>query len=96
MLRINQTTTDQDLALALEDEHGTFLAQKGGQCFVVVAQEGHSIASLRSVGRQFVEAAPTAGEQPWFITKISNSTEALTEQPGYSREKRRERIEQRV
>ncbi len=96
MLRINQTTTDQDLALALQDEHGTFLAQKGGQCFVVIAEEGHSIASLRSVGRPVVEATPTAGEQPWYITKISSSTESLGEVPGFSRDRRRERVEQRV
>jgi hypothetical protein len=98
MLRVNQSTTDQDLALALENEHGTFLAQKGGQSFLVVAEEGHSIASLRAVGRPVVEVTPPgAGEQPWVITKISNSTEILSEASGYGRERRsRERVEQRA
>ena len=94
MLRVNQTTTDQDLALALENENGTFLAQKGGNCFLVVSEEGHSIASLRSVGKP-VETAPTATDQPWYITKISNSTEVLSDQSSYGGSRRRERVEQR-
>lgn len=73
MLRTNQSTTDVDLALALENEEGTFLAQKAGQSFLVVAEKGHSIASMRSVGQH----AETS--DPWFITKIGNSTDVPLE-----------------
>lgn len=74
MLRTNQSTTDVDLALALDNEEGTFLAQKAGQSFLVVAEKGHSIASMRSVG-QVLAVPPPAASDPWYITKISNSTE---------------------
>jgi hypothetical protein len=78
MLRTNQSTTDVDLALALENEEGTFLAQKAGQCFLVVAEKGHSIASMRAVG-QVLPVPPPAASDPWYITKISNSTELTGE-----------------
>jgi len=87
MLRTNQSTTDIDLALALENEEGTFLAQKAGLSFLVVAEKGHSIASMRAVG-QVLPVPPPAASDPWFITKISNSTEVSAERtgvPGYNR-----------
>jgi hypothetical protein len=87
MLRTNQTTTDIDLALALENEEGTFLAQKAGQTFLVVAEKGHSIASMRAVG-QVLPVPPPAASDPWHVTKISNSTEVIGERngsPGYGR-----------
>ena len=74
MLKTNQSTTDVDLALALENEEGTFLAQKSGQAFLVVAEKGHSIASMR--------AMPPAASDPWYITKIGNSTEIAPEGSG--------------
>jgi hypothetical protein len=74
MLRTNQSTTDVDLALALENEEGTFLAQKAGQSFLVVAEKGHSIASMRAVG-QVLPVPPPAASDPWYITKIGTSTE---------------------
>jgi hypothetical protein len=76
MLRVNQNVQDEDLALALENEEGTFLAQKSGLSFLVVAEKGHSIASIRSVGQVLPIQPPNANE-PWFITKISNSTEVM-------------------
>ena len=84
MLRTNQNTTDIDLALALENEEGTFLAQKGGQTFLVVAEKGHSIASMRAVGQVLPVPQPAASD-PWFITKISNTTDAMNERSGYGR-----------
>jgi len=78
MLRTNQSTTDIDLALALENEEGTFLAQKGGQSFLVVAEKGHSIASMRAVG-QVLPVPPPMASEPWFVTKISPSTEVTGE-----------------
>jgi hypothetical protein len=81
MLRTNQSTTDVDLALALDNEEGTFLAQKAGQSFLVVAEKGHSIASMRAVG-QVLAVPPPAATDPWYITKISNSTEVTMEAAG--------------
>jgi hypothetical protein len=75
MLRTNQSTTDVDLALALENEEGTFLAQKGGQSFVVVAEKGHSIASMRAIG-QVLQVPTPAASDPWYITKIGSLTES--------------------
>jgi hypothetical protein len=78
MLRTNQSTTDVDLALALENEEGTFLAPKAGQSFLVVAEKGHSIASMRSIG-QVIAVPPPAASDPWYITKIGTSTELNSE-----------------
>lgn len=89
MLRTNQSATDTDLALALEDEEGTFLAQKAGQTFLVVAEKGHSIASMRAVG-QVLPVPQQAASEPWYITKISNSTEVMTEPTGAPGNNRRE------
>lgn len=87
MLRVNQNIQDEDLALALENEEGTFLAQKSGQSFLVVAERGHSIASMRSVGQTLPVPPPLASE-PWFITKISNSTDVIKESSGYRERER--------
>ena len=89
MIRTNQTTTDVDLALALENEEGTFLAQKAGQSFLVIAEKGHSIASMRSIG-QVLQVPPPAAADPWYITKISSSTEVTAEGPGSRDRNRRE------
>ncbi len=89
MLRTNQSTTDVDLALALENEEGTFLAQKAGQSFLVIAEKGHSIASMRAVG-QVLPTPPPAASDPWYITKISSSTEITTEGAGSRDRSRRE------
>jgi hypothetical protein len=78
MLRTNQSTTDVDLALALENEEGTFLAQKAGQSFLVVAEKGHSIASMRSIG-QVLPVPPPAASDPWYVTKIGSSTDINSE-----------------
>jgi hypothetical protein len=85
MIRTNQSTTDVDLALALENEEGTFLAQKAGHSFLVVAEKGHSIASMRAVG-QVLAVPPSSASDPWYITKISNAAE-LTAEGGGSRDR---------
>ena len=89
MLRTNQSTTDIDLALGLENEEGTFLAQKGGQTFLVIAEKGHSIASMRAVGQVLPVPRPVASD-PWHITKISTSTEVIGERNGAAGFSRRE------
>jgi len=89
MLRTNQSTTDVDLALALENEEGTFLAQKAGQSFLVIAEKGHSIASMRSIG-QVLPVPPPAATDPWYITKISGATELTGEGLGSRDRSRRD------
>jgi len=89
MLRTNESTSDVDLALALENEEGTFLAQRAGQSFLVIAEKGHSIASMRAVG-QVLPVPALAASDPWHITKISSSTEVTTEGVGSRDRSRRE------
>ncbi|HEY9013531.1 MAG TPA: hypothetical protein VIM84_00535 [Gemmatimonadales bacterium] len=82
MLSIGQTVTDQDLARALRGERGTYLAQQSGQNYLVVAEEGHSIASIRPVGIAGERPATTARvglTEPWFITKLSDDTGKFSE-----------------
>lgn len=64
-----------DLAEALDGNYGTFYAECGGQGFVVTSSKGHSIVSLRPVGRQIVEQ-PSSNIAPkiWFVEKLSDET----------------------
>jgi hypothetical protein len=74
-LPLNGTFQHPDLAAALRNDNGTFFCQQGGQGYIVVAAEGHSIKSLRPVGRKVLEAPTFVGNltpEPWTITKISN------------------------
>mgnify|MGYP001104492445 CR=1 FL=1 len=75
-LELQQSITANDLARALDNDSGTFLAQQGGQNFLVVAKEGHSIASIRPVGQR-TNAIPSQpyGVEPWTITKLSETTD---------------------
>jgi len=79
-LQVNETTQALDLAEALRDNQGTFIAQQGGQNYRVVARQGHSIVSLQPFGPRLVTFASLLGEsqtgaQSWTITKISNAYE---------------------
>jgi hypothetical protein len=76
-LEVGQRTTALDLAEGLEGQEGTFCCQQGGQSYFAVAKAGHSITSLRPIGRRFVEATPvTAGQEPWLIEKIPDQESA--------------------
>ncbi len=90
-LEINVPVSGLDLASLLENEQGLFLCQNRGQNYVTVAKAGHSIAfGPTPIGKPIQErVAPTVGPEPWFVTKISNSTE-LAEFRGslYGREPR--------
>ncbi|MGE5208250.1 MAG: hypothetical protein ACM3KL_02845 [Alphaproteobacteria bacterium] len=90
-LEINVPVSGLDLASLLEGEQGLFLCQNRGQNYVTVAKAGHSIAfGPTPIGKAIQEqAAITMGPEPWFVTKISNSTE-LAEFRGslYGRETR--------
>jgi hypothetical protein len=86
-MELNQPTTALDLARSLNGESGTFIAQQGGQNFLVTAAEGHSIKSLRPVGQRSQTVPATI--EPWTITKISNqdiSVEYDQQQPQQRRQ----------
>ena len=90
-LQINVPVSGLDLASLLQGEEGFFLCQNRGQNYVTVAKAGHSIAfGPTPIGKAIQEQlSPTVGPEPWFVTKISNSTE-LAEFRGslYGRETR--------
>jgi hypothetical protein len=75
-LEINVPVSGLDLANLLEGEQGLFLSQSRGQNYITVAKPGHPIVfGPMPIGHPISEQAPTPGPEPWFVTKISNSTE---------------------
>ena len=75
-LEINVPVSGLDLASLLEGEQGLFLSQNRGQNFITVAKPGHPIVfGPMPIGQTVPEQAPTFGPEPWFVTKISNSTD---------------------
>jgi hypothetical protein len=76
-LQINVPVSGLDLAGLLQGEEGLFLCQNRGQDYITVAKPSRSIAfGPTPIGRVIIEQ-PSAnlGPEPWFVTKISNSTE---------------------
>ena len=67
----------QDLASLLDGEQGLFLCQNRGQNYLTVAKAGHSIAfGPTPIGKAIQEqVVASVGPEPWFVTKISHSTE---------------------
>jgi hypothetical protein len=76
-LEINVPASGLDLASLLDGEQGLFLCQNRGQNYITVAKAGHSIAfGPMPIGKPMQEqVAAIVGPEPWFVTKISNSTE---------------------
>ena len=76
-LEINVPVSGLDLASLLDGEQGMFLCQNRGQNYITVAKAGHSIAfGPTPIGKPIQEqVVASAGPEPWFVTKISNSTE---------------------
>jgi len=76
-VEINVPVSGLDLASLLDGEQGLFLCQNRGQNYITVAKAGHSIAfGPTPIGKPILEQVTTAvGPEPWFVTKISNSTE---------------------
>jgi len=76
-LEISVPVSGLDLASLLDGEQGMFLCQNRGQNYITIAKAGHSIASGPTpIGKPIQEQmAAIVGPEPWFVTKISNSTE---------------------
>src|SRR5216110_2476741 len=76
-LQINVPVSGLDLAGLLQGEEGLFLCQNRGQDYIAVAKAGHSIAYGPTPIGRVIQEQPTASiaPEPWFVTKISNSTE---------------------
>jgi hypothetical protein len=76
-LDINVPVSGLDLASLLHGQEGLFLCENRGQNYITVAKAAHSIAfGPTPIGRG-IQQQPSAslGPEPWFVTKISNSTE---------------------
>ena len=76
-LETNVPVSGLDLASLLDGEQGIFLCQNRGQNYNTVAKAGHSIAfGPTPIGKPIQEQVTAiGGPEPWFVTKISNSTE---------------------
>ena len=76
-LQINVPVSGLDLAGLLQGEEGLFLCQNRGQDYIAVAKAGHSIAYGPTPVGRVIQEQPTSSiaPEPWFVTKISNSTE---------------------
>ena len=91
-LEINVPVSGLDLASLLEGEQGLFLCQNRGQNYITVAKAGHSIAfGPTPIGKPILEqVAMASGAEPWFVTKISNSTELAEFRGGFRESSLRE------
>jgi hypothetical protein len=76
-LQINVPVSGLDLAALLQGGEGFFLCQNRGQNYITVAKAGHSIAFGPTPIGRIIQEQPslTVGPEPWYVTKISNSTE---------------------
>ena len=89
-LEINVPVSALDLASLLEGEQGVFLCQNRGQNYITVAKSGHSIAfGPTPIGKAIQEqAVTTLAPEPWFVTKISHSTDLAEFRGSFGRESR--------
>ncbi len=71
-MQVGNKQTTNDLAQTLQSESGTFYAQIGGLSFLVICAEGHSIKSIRPIGRAIIPATTNPNES-WDVEKLSNS-----------------------
>lgn len=74
-LEVNVPVSGLDLASLLEGEQGLFLSQNRGQNYITVAKPGHPIVFGPMPIGQALPETPSLGPEPWFVTKISNSTD---------------------
>jgi hypothetical protein len=91
-LEINVPVSGLDLATLLEGEQGLFLSQNRGQNYITVAKPGHPIAfGPMPIGQAVAEQAPSLRPEPWFVTKISNSTDLAEFRGGFGKGSRESR-----
>ena len=91
-LEINVPVRGLDLASLLEGEQGLFLSQNRGQNFITVAKPGHPIVfGPMPIGQAVPEQASTVGPEPWFVTKISHSTDLAEFRGSFGKETRQSR-----
>jgi hypothetical protein len=75
-LEINVPVSGLDLTTILEGEQGLFLSQNRGQNYITVAKPGHPIVfGPMPIGQAVPEQTSSLGPEPWFVTKISDSTD---------------------
>ncbi len=74
-IQVEQTITAPDLAQALQDEQGTFLVQQGGQTYLVLSRQGHSIVSFRAIGPRIPTINVGSTPENWIVTKVSDNIE---------------------
>lgn len=91
-LEMNVPVSGLDLASLLEGEQGLFLSQNRGQNYITVAKPGHPIAfGPMPIGQAVPEQGPMLGPEPWFVTKISNSTDLAEFRSGFGKDWRETR-----
>ena len=91
-LEVNVPVSGLDLASLLEGEQGLFLSQNRGQNYITVAKPGHPIVfGPMPIGQAVSEQAPTVGPEPWYVTKISDSTDLAESRGNFGRERRESR-----
>ena len=91
-LEINVPVSGLDLASMLEGEEGLFLSQNRGQNYITVAKPGHPIVfGPMPIGHAVPEQGATAGPEPWFVTKISNSTDLAEFRGDFGKERKQAR-----
>ncbi len=91
-LEMNVPVSGLDLASLLEGEQGLFLSQNRGQNYITVAKPGHPIVfGPMPIGQAVPQQAATFGPEPWFVTKISHSTNLAEFRGGFRKETRESR-----
>jgi|GEM_PF-1210455 len=89
---INVPVSGLDLTNLLEGEQGLFLSQNRGQNYITVAKPGHPIVfGPMPIGQAIPEHTASLGPEPWFVTKISNSTDLGDFRGSFGRESRQNR-----
>lgn len=70
-IEFNEVVTGTDLAQVLTENEGAFLCQQGGKSYIAVCERGHSIKSLRPVGKSYIDPASlTGGNEPWTVQRL--------------------------
>jgi hypothetical protein len=91
-LEVNVPVSGLDLAHLLEGEQGLFLSQNRGQNYITVAKPGHPIVfGPMPIGQAIPEQVSGLGPEPWFVTKISDSTELADFRGAFGKKSRENR-----